>query len=75
LRNRRTIKTGEQAFRYFTFKTQWHKKCYPIIATPIYLLSTEENAQEPTKITFYEFGCAYDWVSQLIHPNPAILQY
>ena len=42
------------------------KMCLPPIyvpealdsAGPIYIFNTEENAQEPTKITFDEFGCS-----------------
>jgi len=37
---------------------------------PIYLFSTDENTEEPTRITFQEFGRACNWISQLIHPNP-----
>ena len=39
---------------------------------PIYLLSTEENAPEPTKSTFYERAC--DRVLQLI-PTLQVLQH
>jgi len=45
-------------------------QCQHNPAEPIYLFSTEENAEEPTKITFQEFGRACDCISQLIHPNP-----
>ena len=50
-------------------------ECQHNSAEPIYLFSTEENAQESTKITFDEFGPACDWVSQLIHLNPIVLQH
>jgi len=36
---------------------------------PMFLFSTE-NAEEPTKITFQQFGRACDRVAQLIHPKP-----
>lgn len=39
---------------------------------PMYLFSTE-NAEEPTKITFQQFGRACDRVAQLIHPKPPVL--
>ena len=42
---------------------------------PIYLLSTEENAPEPTKITFYERACDCVLQLMLIHPNTAVIQY
>jgi len=57
----------------FTVPEALDFQCQHNPAEPIYLFSTEENAQEPIKITFHEFGRACDWVSQLIHPSPPVL--
>ena len=72
--NCQTIKTREQASQY-SFRMQQHNKCHPII---IYANSSFQHCRKCTranKFTCHEFGCTFNWVSQLIHPNPAVLQY